>query len=277
MASGSGQADMSRIATDHQQPVSVADQPGLEDAANQPDVHTATDLYATRFDSRCGQYFLNNQVTRVLKLVEPWPGASVLEVGGGHAQNALALVDAGYDLTIHGSAPSCRDRPDRIVGAERYTFLEGNIHALPCAEQSYDVVLAVRMMAHVPDPVQFVGELCRVARHAVVVDFSAHDGLMRNATMASFRFKNWAEHNTTRRYNNHSRAEVKAMFSGFGLSPDAVYAQYMLPMVLHRRINRPIISYGLEAVGRVTGLTNRLGSPVLLRARRYNNVGCFRC
>ena len=53
-----------------------------------PDVETASEDYARRFAGEVGRYFLDVQAEIVLEMLASWPQASVLEVGGGHAQLA---------------------------------------------------------------------------------------------------------------------------------------------------------------------------------------------
>ena len=64
-----------------------------------------------------GAYFLDVQKHFTLDLLAPWPRARLLEVGGGHGQLTAALVDAGYEVTVHGSSPACVDRIDALVRA----------------------------------------------------------------------------------------------------------------------------------------------------------------
>jgi len=235
---------------------------------SQPDAHSSTDAYAKRFESRAGAYFLKTQMKAVKKLLEPWPGARVLDVGGGHAQISPALVDAGFDVTVHGSTEACRARPDRYIGADRYRFMTGNLMSLPVEDQSFDVVIAVRTMAHITDSNGFIAELSRVARHAVVIDFSCHWAKMGGGSRTTYRIKNWAEQNTTRQFRTQEPSQVAEAFASQGLTADRSIAQFALPMVVHRKLNFPPISRTIEAVARVTGLTSVIGSPVLLRARR---------
>ena len=78
-----------------------------------PDLESSTDEYAQRFAGPVGDYFLEVQTEAVRKLMPSPVGCSVLDVGGGHAQLAGPLVEAGYDVTILASDESCRDRLDR--------------------------------------------------------------------------------------------------------------------------------------------------------------------
>ena len=54
------------------------------------------------FQGKIGNYFLDMQTNITLNLLKQWPKAKILDVGGGHAQIAVPLVKAGYDLTVIG-------------------------------------------------------------------------------------------------------------------------------------------------------------------------------
>ncbi|HEX9203914.1 MAG TPA: class I SAM-dependent methyltransferase, partial [Vicinamibacteria bacterium] len=69
---------------------------GREDA----DRETSSEEYARRFAGPLGAFFLEVQARTALELLRPWPGASVLDVGGGHAQIAGPLADAGHAVTV---------------------------------------------------------------------------------------------------------------------------------------------------------------------------------
>ncbi len=64
------------------------------------DIETASSDYARRFGGKIGKYFLEVQTKAVLELFSPWPGAKILDVGGGHAQVAAPLVKNGFDVVL---------------------------------------------------------------------------------------------------------------------------------------------------------------------------------
>ncbi|MEM6749459.1 MAG: class I SAM-dependent methyltransferase [Planctomycetota bacterium] len=229
-----------------------------------PDVHSSSDAYAERFSGRAGAYLLAVQSKLVLELASPWRDGSVLEVGGGHGQLVGPMLEAGYDVTLHGSIEACRSRPDRLVGPERYRFVCGPMMKLPVADASYDVVVAIRLLAHVQDAPKLVSELCRVARHAVIVDFASAVGFNALAPML-FKFKRKLEGNT-RRFLLRRPSEVKALFSGQGWTRMQSRGQFVSPLAAHRLLGRPSLSALIEWPPRALGLTDRLGSPIILRA-----------
>ena len=68
-------------------------------------------------------------------------GMPILDVGGGHGQLTLPLVQDGFDVTVFASDDSCRERLDRIVGDQNYRLITGDLLNLPVATGSFDVVL----------------------------------------------------------------------------------------------------------------------------------------
>ena len=53
----------------------------------------------------------------------------------------------------------------------------GRLYKLPVADRSFDLVIAVRLISHVPEWRRLIAELCRVARQAVVIDYPSKSGL----------------------------------------------------------------------------------------------------
>src|SRR4029079_10074813 len=149
-----------------------AAQPGrlttpMEDA----DVETSSEASARRFSAAVGSRFLNVQAQVTLAVLRPFPRARVVDVGGGHAQLAGPLAGAGYDVTVIGSADGCRARVQPLVDRGQVRFQAAGLLALPFAARAFDVALAFRLLPHVREWRALVGELCRVAARAVIVDY----------------------------------------------------------------------------------------------------------
>src|SRR5665811_155678 len=95
------------------------------------DVETASDGYAARFEGATGVWMLRRQEEIVRRFLKPFPGATVLDDGGGHNQLAAPLCRAGYVVTVLGSAPVCGRRLAPEVSAGRIRFDVGDLVALP--------------------------------------------------------------------------------------------------------------------------------------------------
>lgn len=229
------------------------------------DIETSNDDYATRFRGKTGAWMLSVQEVGVFKLLKgvAKDGCKILDVGGGHGQLAIPLCKAGYDVTVLGSAPSCKHRISEIVDSEACKFDVGNVIALPYEDKSFDVVVAVRMLTHCEAWEKLVAEMCRVSRGVVITDYPTSQS-MNAIAPALFDAKKKFEKNT-RTWKLFKHAEVKKAFESVGFTESGRYCQFFLPMVIHRVLKCKFISSVLEKVCRVFGLTRLWGTPVIIR------------
>ena len=107
----------------------------------------SSEAYASRFAGAAGRYMLSIQEQGVLRLLSDLPGdATVLEVGGGHAQLAGPVARQGRRVTVLGSTEACRVRLEFDLAHGRVAFMASDFGTLPFAEQSFDAVLSVRLI-----------------------------------------------------------------------------------------------------------------------------------
>ncbi len=230
------------------------------------DVETSSDDYARRFSGKAGAWFLQVQENATLNLLVNDRKAKILDVGGGHGQTTGALVQNGYQVTVLGSAESCSQRIRKYLRDGHCSFEVGNIIDLPYRDKAFDVVMSYRLISHVSQWKQFVSELTRVARNAVIIDFPPTQSINAIAPFL-FSFKKRIEGNT-RAFTCFKESQLSAEFRRQGFVPDERYPQFFIPMVLHRVIDKPSVSSAMERVCRAAGLTGLLGSPVILKLVR---------
>ena len=130
----------------------------------------------------------------------------------------------------------------------------------------FDVVVSVRLLAHCTRWEELVGELCRVARCSVIVDYPTTESLNAAAPLL-FGAKKRFEGNT-REWRMFRHEEIERAFAAAGFGVRRRVGQFFLPMVLHRFLRSRAASAGLERLSAKAGLTKRWGSPVILEARR---------
>jgi SAM-dependent methyltransferase len=237
-------------------------EPAPEDA----DVETSSEGYARRFAGPVGAFFLARQARTALDLLRPWPGGSVLEVGGGHAQLAGPLVEAGHPVTVYASDPVCGERLRPWTSAGRAAFRAGDLLRAPWPDRSFDVVMAFRLLPHVTRWRELIAEAGRLARHAVIVDYPTSRSV--NAlSFAFFSLKKGVE-GDTRPFAVFRDAEIGDAFAAAGYEATARRPQFFLPMALHRALGSAALARTLEGGARLLGLTAALGSPVVLRLER---------
>lgn len=232
--------------------------------AETADVETASEEYARRFAGPVGKFFLEIQTRLFLELLARWPDATVLDVGGGHAQLAVPLVQGGFRLTVTGSSESCRERLDRNLQPGSFTFRVCDVLDLPYEDNEFDVVVAFRLLPHVDQWQKLIREMCRVARLAVIIDYPDR----RSFNLVQKAFFGWkkAVERNTRPFRCFARAEVAAEFAKNRFGKPEYRPEYFVPMAIHRALGRQRVSSRLEAISRGLGLTRLFGSPVILRA-----------
>lgn len=244
--------------------------PGLSDARGtetMPDVVTSMDAYAERFSGRLGRYFLEVQGTLILSALSHLPpGSAVLDVGGGHAQLTPYLLDAGFEVLTVGSERSCSRRLAPWSDDERLCFQVADLLNLPYPADSFDAVVAVRLMAHVPAWRDFLTGLCRLARDTVAIDYPSLHSVNRFADRL-FLLKRELE-GDTRPFSVYEPTRIRQAFADEGFRVGAVHPQFLLPMALYRSLGSAGLARSLEGVARLSGLTRLLGSPVITAARR---------
>ena len=192
------------------------------------DVETSSDDYARRFAGPVGAFFLDVQASITLDLLRPFPGASVLDVGGGHGQLAGPLAEAGHAVTVFGSRDGLRR-----ARARRWSKPGGRRSAratscsAPWPDRAFDVVLSFRLLPHVARWPELIAELARLARHAVIVDYPTRRSV--NAVSgALFRLKKGVE-GDTRPFTVFRDAEIADAFAAAGFAVTARRPQFLLP------------------------------------------------
>ncbi len=228
------------------------------------DIETASDDYASRFAGPVGSYFLDVQAQLTLDLLRDLPCASVLDVGGGHGQLTMPLAENGYKITVTGSADICRARLDTYCEKGSFTYLTCDSLNLPFEDNHFDVVMAFRLLPHAERWQELIKEMCRVADKAVIFDYPDR----RSANIlydVLFDLKKNMEGNT-RTYTLFSRKEISSELVLNNFDLPLLKPEFLMPMVIHRKLKSPVISRFVEAVFRLTRLTKLFGSPIIVRS-----------
>lgn len=235
-------------------------------AENAPDVETSSDDYARRFAGPAGAWMLARQTSVILGWLPRTLGATVLDVGGGHAQAALPLMKAGYRVTVQGSSDICQRRITRELREGKIGFVVSSIYAIPFSDQTFDHVICLRLLPHCEAWRSLIHELCRLARHDVVIDYPNRSSF-NVMSQRLFWAKKWIEKNT-RPFTLFTHQQIADAFMAEGFYVKAKVNQFFFPMAMHRAIRWPGLSNALERAGSLLDLTRRWGSPTLLWAAR---------
>ncbi len=125
------------------------------------------------------------------------------------------------------------------------------------------MVIAIRRLAHLEGAERFIAGLCRLARHAVLVDYP--DARSLTALVPWLDPARTRLERDPRGFRTYHRRELGRWFRNRGFGFPRAVRQFFWPVGLHRKLGLPTLSRVLEAPPRLLGLTRLLGSPVLLR------------
>jgi ubiquinone/menaquinone biosynthesis C-methylase UbiE len=234
------------------------------------DIDTATADYASRFSGAAGEFLLERQTAITLSLLRDLPKATVLDVGGGHAQLAEPLIQNGFDVTVTGSDDSCRERLVQRIPRFDFEYKTCDSLQLPFEDASFDVVMSFRLLSHVKRWPELIAELSRVAKYCVLFDY-ADQRSINILYNRLFGLKKKIEGNT-RNFNRFSRAEIAGELAKNGFQKPVFKPQFLCPMVVHRQLKSRSISSVMEGCFRATGMTQVFGSPVVVRSDRAEMV-----
>lgn len=230
------------------------------------DIETASSDYAARFGGASGKFFLEKQTEITLSFLKDLPGARVLDVGGGHAQLAPPLVEQGFAVTVTGSDDSCRARLDQYMGQGGFEYLTCDTLNLPFEDRHFDVVMAFRLLPHVNRWRELIEELCRVADKCVILDYP--DRRSTNVLYEQFFGIKKKMEGNTRPYTLFTRLQIGAELEKHNFARPQFRPEFLLPMVIHRKVNNRAFSTLIEGCFRLSGVTSVCGSPIILRTNR---------
>ncbi len=136
------------------------------DAAHQPPAGNTYDKYGST--NPVERRLMAGFFSTLDALVPSAAPASVLEVGVGEGEVSVRLA-AGWT----GTRMVGVDLPDPRIAAHwrraQFAGLFADITRLPFPADTFDLVLAIEVLEHVPDPPGALAEIARVARRDIVV------------------------------------------------------------------------------------------------------------
>ena len=232
------------------------------------DAGVAEGFDSLRFGGPIGRFLLETQQAILLDALAPVKGRRVVDVGTGTGRAAIGLAQAGAIVTgIDASAQMLAVAGARAAAAGvSVTFERGDAHALPVANRSVDAAVCLRVLMHAIDWRRALGELCRISRWRVVVDFPALGSLA--ALESGVRHVRQALGQRTEAYRVMSESAVRAAFGERGFRIVQVSRQFVLPIAFHKRMNRLDRTQAIEGALAKAGLLRLLGSPVTVVAER---------
>jgi ubiquinone/menaquinone biosynthesis C-methylase UbiE len=234
------------------------------------DLEISSEDYAKRFVGEVGEWFLSIQTQATLRMLAPYPGATILNVGGGHGQITEALVRRQFDVTVAGSSDQCKTRIKPLVDRELCTFDVVDFLNLPYNDKSFGVVICYRFLPHVRHWQKFLAEIARVAERCVLLDYPEKHSL-HYFSPHLVRIKRRLEGNPNP-YTAFTDKQLMKEFRKYHFLNSEQYSEFFLPMVLHHKLKMVHVSEAVERPARQLGLTSKFGSPRILKFIREQQL-----
>ena len=232
------------------------------------DPRMAESFEAARFSGPIGRLLAETQEQVIASFLAPLPQQTILDVGTGTGRAAIALarrgaIVTGIDASAEMLAVAERRALDAGVGI---TFVRGDAHGIDFPAQAFDSVVCLRVLMHTPDWRRSLGELCRVARRRVVLDYPA---LSSAATLqAAARRVALKLGARVEAYRVFSDSSVRRALEANGFAVRDIHKQFVLPIALHKLLASAPATTRLERLLAAVGLRALLGSPVTIVAER---------
>ncbi len=232
------------------------------------DESMASGFDGKRFGGPIGNILLQDQERVLAEFLGDLSGKRVLDVATGTGRAALALARRGAIVTgVDASREMLSVARARAADARlAIDFAEGDAHALVFADRSFDAVVCLRMLMHVPDWRKALGELCRVTQHRLVFDYPAIGSAA--ALQAIWRRAALKMGQRVEAYRVFRSSDVARELDRHGFRITSTHKQFVLPIALHKAVGSAGFTRGLEGVLAGAGMLRLAGSPVTIAAQR---------
>jgi len=180
------------------------------------------DQYDAWYDTARGRWIGEIEFRLILALLEPEPGASILDVGCGTGYFTRRFVLEGYEATGVDHEPEMLAfaRTHR-AGAEDY--LRGDARCLPFSDSAFDYCVSIAALCFIPEERAALEEMARVSRHGLAL------GLLNRRSLLYLQKGRGRGHGAYRGARWHTPAQARALLEMLPLNVRRVRTAICLP------------------------------------------------
>jgi len=175
------------------------------------------------------------------------PGTRALDAGCGTGFNVQRLAARGFAVT--GLEPAEGMRALARANNPGLPIVDGDIEALPFADEAFDVVVCIEVIRYLENPAKALRELCRVLRPAGTAVITAAPLLslngysMVNAVTSRVRVPTF----TKVKHSFLTQSRARALARGAGFSSVQVHGAFLGPWHALGRLSPRLLAATLQA------------------------------
>jgi len=177
------------------------------------------------------------QLSKILSGMIPLEAKTVLDVGAGTGEIAVAINEHNQELSIHGVDVSVRSKT--FIPVKEYDGV-----SLPYEDESFDIVMIVDVLHHTEIPSSLLLECKRVSRKWLLVKDHVNNSFIDEGLL---RFMDWAgnrAHNVDLTYNYLSSLQWDEMFGDVGLKK----VKTVIDLQMYPKLFDSVFGRGLHCV-----------------------------
>lgn len=230
------------------------------------DPETARSFDTERFGGAIGEWLKETQEQLVFGLLPDVSGWRIIDVGAGTGRFTIPLIQKNAKVVACDASSEMLNVLHEKLRSENLQILVGDAHKLEFPDGTFDCAMSFRMLMHVLDWKQALGELCRVSKDWVVFDFPPRRGFLFFAPVWH-RFCALFKSNV-QAYHTLPISQVRTELARWGFELVSRDSGFFLPVVVHRTVGSASFTRLSERFFGAIGLTRLAGSPVTFFARR---------
>jgi ubiquinone/menaquinone biosynthesis C-methylase UbiE len=163
-----------------------------------------------------------------LRALLPKSGRQLLEIGAGFGRLANEYDAYEHVVLLDASADMREAARERLTGDSKYEVVAGEATHLPFPDASFDTVVAVRLLLHLPNPAPMFREVARVLRAGgvFIVEYPNRRHVLAIARHALGRepWRDREPYQYSRGHYSHHPQQVREQLRSAGLQPGELRA-----------------------------------------------------
>lgn len=220
-----------------------------------------------RYGGSFGQYLRNIEIESFSSFLEASHNR-VLDVGAGTGKLCIPLSSKSREVIALDSSEEMIKiaKVNADIEDVRIMTIVCDAEQLCFDDKTFDCVVSSRLLMHLSDWKRGISEMCRVSKILVIIDFPPFSSF--GVIDSLFKKLKKIFIPSTRTYKTFFMKSIIDELKKNQFVVVTVNRHFFLPIRIHRFINLPWLSRGIEKLFRIIGAVKLMGAPITIKAVR---------